>query len=113
MINIGKKTTIKDELNEYVKVNKDVIIEHYIYIEKVIIGETDEGKFAAVAGMDSTNNDSKVWFYAPTYDDSNLCNATVDDIEEITDNGYFYIVEKKDGKNNQTYYTGYIYKEDK
>lgn len=109
MLNIGKKSSVKEELNEYTKVNKDVIVEHDIYIEKVIVGETEEnGCFAAVAGMDLNNNNSKVWFYAPTYDDACLCQATQEEIESICNKNYIYFMEKNEGKNGRTYYTGYI-----
>lgn len=109
MLNIGKKATVKEELNEYTKVNKDEIVEHDIYIEKVIVGETEEnGCFAAVAGMDLNNNNNKVWFYTPTYDDACLRQATHEEIESICNNNYLYVMEKNEGKNGRIYYTGYI-----
>lgn len=109
MINIGKKSSVKEELNEYTKVNKDEIVEHDIYIEKVIVGETEEnGCFAAVAGMDLNNNNNKVWFYAPTYDDACLCQATQEEIESICNKNYLYIIEEHEGKNGRRYFTGYI-----
>lgn len=110
MLNIGKKASVKDELCEYTKVNKDEIVEHDIYIERVIVGETEEnGCFAAVAGMDIHNNNKKVWFYAPTYDDADLCKATQEEIGSICNKNYLYIIEKNDGKKSgRSYYTGYI-----
>lgn len=109
MLNIGKNSGVKEELNEYIKVNKDEIVEHDIYIEKVIVGNTEDyGCFAAVAGMDLNNNNNKVWFYVPTYDDACLCQATREEIESICNKNYLYIIEKNEGKNGRTYYTGYI-----
>ena len=109
MLNIGKKSGVKEELNEYIKVNKGEIVEHDIYIEKVIVGMTEDyGRFAAVAGMDLNNNNNKVWFYVPTYDDACLCQATPEEIESVCNKNYLYFIEKNEGKNGRTYYTGYI-----
>lgn len=112
MLHIGEKTSIKEEFSEYTKVNKDEIVEHGIHIEKIIIGETEENEnFAAVAGIDVTNKNIKVWFYAPTYDYSCLCQATPEEIEDVCNNGYLYIVKQTVGKNKRLYYTGYIIEE--
>ena len=109
MLNIGKKSSVKEELCDYTKVNKAEIVEHDIHIEKIIVGETKEnGCFAVVAGMDISNNNSKVWFYAPTYDNACLCQATPEEIEGICNKNYLYNIEKNGSKNGRTYYIGYI-----
>ena len=104
---VGKPESIVEFFGEkYAKTDKRNINKPVI-MEKIYKGfdEKTEESYVAIGGnMDGV----LVWFYVPSYDTSGINQIDDSDIDRICDGSYYYIVERKESKDNKEYYTGYI-----
>lgn len=120
--NIGKKPSLKEELEGYVYIKTSdvpaicdkVLIERVKIAEGVNLENGSVEAYGAIAGSAVKEGQfvKKIWFYIPNVDNADLIkSASPEDCNLIEGGNYIYIIEIKESKNGRKYCIGTLEKD--